>query len=92
MYTKWAVKQGFKGRLVDIDCSAGSGLKSATIDLEWQFAYGYLAGERGIHRMIGSFSETIREVPLGIASRSVCLTSFPSQYDAIVYLLYCALC
>uniref|UniRef100_A0A7N0ZWM0 Peptide chain release factor domain-containing protein n=1 Tax=Kalanchoe fedtschenkoi TaxID=63787 RepID=A0A7N0ZWM0_KALFE len=54
MYSKWAEKQGFKARIADMDSSASGGLKSATIDLEFQFAYGYLAGERGIHHMISS--------------------------------------
>ncbi|KAL9671105.1 hypothetical protein QQ045_008671 [Rhodiola kirilowii] len=95
MYTKWAAKRGFKGRLVDMNSSSGSGLKSATIDLEFQFAYGYLAGEKGIHRMISSYSKTVHEAAIAcvdvipvflnlepdlkIADEDVMITSTSSQ-------------
>ncbi|KAK2975280.1 hypothetical protein RJ640_001140 [Escallonia rubra] len=54
MYTKWAGKQGFGGRIVEKCPSKHGGLKSATIEFESKYAYGYLSGERGIHRMISS--------------------------------------
>ncbi|CAM8876297.1 unnamed protein product [Rhodiola kirilowii] len=79
MYTKWAAKRGFKGRLVDMNSSSGSGLKSATIDLEFQFAYGYLAGEKGIHRMISSYSETVHEIwlPCLLQAAVACVDVIP---------------
>ncbi|XP_074320511.1 peptide chain release factor PrfB3, chloroplastic isoform X1 [Silene latifolia] len=54
MYIKWAEKKGHKGRVVDKYSSRGGGIKSATIEFEFEFAYGYLMGERGVHRMMGS--------------------------------------
>lgn len=52
MYTKWAKKQGYKGRVVEKRSSMNGGIKSATIEFEFKFAYGYLSGEMGVHNMI----------------------------------------
>ncbi|KAF5181308.1 Peptide chain release factor prfb3 protein [Thalictrum thalictroides] len=54
MYTKWAEKQGYNGRLVEKYSSKGGGIKSATLEFESEYAYGYLSGERGVHRMMRS--------------------------------------
>ncbi|XP_021283168.1 peptide chain release factor PrfB3, chloroplastic [Herrania umbratica] len=54
MYIKWAKKQGYRGRLVEKNLSADGGIKSATIEFEFEYAYGYLSGERGVHFMIRS--------------------------------------
>ncbi|XP_062117919.1 peptide chain release factor PrfB3, chloroplastic [Humulus lupulus] len=52
MYTKWGRKQGQKGRVVEKRPSTNGGIKSATIEFEFKYAYGYLSGERGVHFMI----------------------------------------
>lgn len=52
MYTKWAKRQGYKGRVVEKRSSMNGGIKLATIEFEFKFAYGYLSGERGVHHMI----------------------------------------
>ncbi|KAF9595078.1 hypothetical protein IFM89_036967 [Coptis chinensis] len=57
MYLKWAEKQGYKGRLVETYPSENGGVKSATIDFELEYAYGYLSGERGAHRKIKRSSD-----------------------------------
>lgn len=54
MYTKWARKQGYKGRIVEKSVSKSGGIKSATIEFESKYAYGYLSGERGVHRLTRS--------------------------------------
>ncbi|KAL2535020.1 Peptide chain release factor PrfB3 [Abeliophyllum distichum] len=54
MYMKWAEKQGHAVRIVERCSAKNGGIKSATIEFEFKFAYGYLSGERGVHRMIGS--------------------------------------
>ncbi|ESQ44352.1 hypothetical protein EUTSA_v10006006mg [Eutrema salsugineum] len=56
MYIKWAEKLGQNARVAE-KCSFMSnknGLNSATIEFEFEFAYGYLLGERGMHRLITS--------------------------------------
>lgn len=52
MYLKWAEKQGLRGRVVEKCLSKNGGIKSATIEFESKYAYGYLSGERGVHSMI----------------------------------------
>ncbi|KAK2651950.1 hypothetical protein Ddye_011806 [Dipteronia dyeriana] len=54
MYIKWAEKQGYKGRLVEKCCSENGGIKSATIEFEFEYAFGYLSGETGVHLLITS--------------------------------------
>lgn len=54
MYTKWAEKQGYKGRVVEKYASRKGGIKTATIEFESEYAYGHLSGERGVHHMIRS--------------------------------------
>ncbi|KAI9162070.1 hypothetical protein LWI28_023504 [Acer negundo] len=54
MYIKWAEKQGYKGRLVETRCSENGGIKSATIEFEFEYAFGYLSGETGVHLLITS--------------------------------------
>ncbi|GJM06413.1 MAG: peptide chain release factor 2 [marine bacterium B5-7] len=52
MYLRWAEKQGFKAELVE--CSAGevAGIKSATIHISGDYAYGWLRTESGVHRLV----------------------------------------
>lgn len=60
MYTKWARKQGYGGRIVEKCVLKKGGIKSATIEFESKYAYGYLSGERGVHRIIkGSRNESM---------------------------------
>lgn len=58
MYVKWAERQGHAGRIVERYPSNNGGLRSATIELEFKFAYGYLSGERGVHSVIRSSENT----------------------------------
>ncbi len=52
MYLRWGERQGFKTSLVE--CSAGevAGIKSATIEFQGEYAYGWLRTETGVHRLV----------------------------------------
>ncbi len=52
MYSMWAEKQGFTFSVVDKQEGDEAGLKSATIEIEGDYAYGYLKGETGVHRLV----------------------------------------
>lgn len=52
MYLKWAEKNGFKARLVEETRGAEAGIKSATIEIDGTYAYGYLQSEAGVHRLV----------------------------------------
>ncbi|XP_022862062.1 peptide chain release factor PrfB3, chloroplastic-like [Olea europaea var. sylvestris] len=52
MYMKWSKNQGHAVRLVERCLAKDGGIKSATIECEFKFAYGYLSGERGVHQII----------------------------------------
>lgn len=52
MYIRWAERHGFEVSLVDQLEGDGAGIKSATIEIKGKYAYGYLKGESGVHRLV----------------------------------------
>ncbi len=52
MYFRYAERKGFKVRLVDESRGTEAGIKSATFFVEGRYAYGYLKGEAGVHRLV----------------------------------------
>lgn len=52
MYTRWTEKNGFKLTVLDLAYADEAGIKSATLQIEGLYAYGFLKAERGIHRLI----------------------------------------
>lgn len=52
MYTRWAETQGYKVNLAEISQGDEAGLKSATLEIEGRYAYGYLKAEKGTHRLV----------------------------------------
>ncbi|MCB0820967.1 MAG: PCRF domain-containing protein, partial [Bacteroidetes bacterium] len=52
MYRMWAEKNRFKVTEVDLQDGDVAGIKSATIQIDGQFAFGYLKGESGVHRLV----------------------------------------
>lgn len=52
MYTRYAQSKGFKVSVLDYQDGDEAGIKSATILVEGEKAYGYLKGEKGVHRLV----------------------------------------
>ena len=52
MYTRWGERHGYNVKLLDWLDGEEAGLKSATIMIEGENAYGYLKGENGVHRLV----------------------------------------
>ena len=52
MYTRWAERHGFTYSIMDYQEADEAGIKSATIMIEGENAYGYLRGEHGVHRLV----------------------------------------
>ncbi len=52
MYLRWAEKRGFKVELLDEQPGSEAGIKSATFRVEGDYAYGLLATEAGVHRLV----------------------------------------
>ena len=52
MYVRWAERSGFKVSTVDIQLGEEVGIKGATLRIEGEHAFGYLACERGVHRLV----------------------------------------
>ena len=52
MYIMWGEKNGFKVREVELTDGETAGIKSCTLEFDGEFAYGYLKGENGVHRLV----------------------------------------
>ncbi len=52
MYLRWAEKKGFKTEIVELTPGEEAGIKSATVRVIGEYAYGYLKAEAGIHRLV----------------------------------------
>ena len=52
MYLRWAEKQGFKTEMNDYQDGEEAGIKSATFTVSGEYAFGLLAGETGVHRLV----------------------------------------
>lgn len=52
MYLMWGQKNGYKVVEIDRQDGDGAGIKSCVLELSGPFAYGYLKGENGVHRMV----------------------------------------
>ena len=71
MYTRWAERRGFKREVMDYQPGDEAGIKSVTITLSGDYAYGLLSAEAGVHRLV-------RISPFDQAARRH--TSFASLY------------
>jgi len=52
MYLRWAENKGFKTDIIDMSEGEEAGIKSVTIAVEGDYAYGYLRPEKGVHRLV----------------------------------------
>ena len=52
MYTRWCEKQGYKVETLDLIPGDEAGIKSVTLKVTGEYAYGYLKAEKGIHRLV----------------------------------------
>jgi peptide chain release factor 2 len=52
MYTMWAQKKGFKVTELDYNDGDMAGIKSVSLQIDGGYAYGYLKGENGVHRLV----------------------------------------
>ncbi len=52
MYMRWAERRGFKVKVVDESPGEEAGLKSATLEIQGENAYGWLKTEAGVHRLV----------------------------------------
>jgi peptide chain release factor 2 len=71
MYMRWMERRGFKKELIDYQPGEEAGLKSATVTVTGEYAYGLLSAEAGVHRLV-------RISPFDQAARRH--TSFASVY------------
>ena len=52
MYTRWAGKKNYQVTMAEMSEGDEAGIKSVTIEIEGRYAYGYLKGEKGTHRLV----------------------------------------
>ncbi len=52
MYLKWAASRGFDAEVIDSQAGEVAGMKSATVEIKGEYAYGWLRTETGVHRLV----------------------------------------
>ena len=52
MYTRWGEQHNYDVDVMDLLAAEEAGIKSVTLEITGQFAYGYLSAERGVHRLV----------------------------------------
>jgi peptide chain release factor 2 len=52
MYLRWAERRDFKAEIIDVQAGEEAGIRSATIGIAGDYAYGYLNSEQGVHRLV----------------------------------------
>jgi peptide chain release factor 2 len=52
MYQRWAERHGYDLHVLDLQPGEEAGIKSATLEIRGQYAYGYLKSEKGVHRLV----------------------------------------
>ncbi|NPB03879.1 MAG: peptide chain release factor 2 [Thermotogae bacterium] len=52
MYLRWAERRGYRVSVLDYQRGETAGIKSATLLIQGPYAYGYLKGEKGVHRLV----------------------------------------
>jgi len=52
MYLRWAEKRGFETEILDLTEGEEAGIKSVTIAMDGDYAFGYLRSEKGVHRLV----------------------------------------
>ena len=52
MYVRWAERKGYKVNFFDVDFNEAAGIKSAILKIDGPYAFGYLKGEIGVHRLV----------------------------------------
>jgi peptide chain release factor 2 len=73
MYSRYAEKNGYKLKIADMQNGDEVGIKSCILEIEGEFAYGYLKSENGVHRLV-------RLSPFNAQNKR--MTSFTSVYVA----------
>ena len=52
MYLRWAEKRSYRTQILDFQPGEEAGIKSATVEMEGEYAFGYARAESGIHRLV----------------------------------------
>ena len=52
MYTRWAERRGYSVAVLDLIPGEEAGIKSVSMEIEGDYAYGYLKAEKGVHRLV----------------------------------------
>ncbi len=73
MYTRWSEAKGYKIKVADMQPGDEAGIKNCILEIEGNYAYGYLKSENGVHRLV-------RLSPFNAQNKR--MTSFTSVYVA----------
>ncbi|KAL6531465.1 hypothetical protein OROMI_027828 [Orobanche minor] len=66
MYVRWGKNQRFKTKVAEKSMGEEDGTKSATIDVEGRYVYGYISGEKGTHHIVQQYSKGLLQDSLNV--------------------------
>jgi peptide chain release factor 2 len=52
MYRRWAERRGYRVTVLDLEPGEEAGIKSASLEIQGEYAYGFLKAEKGVHRLV----------------------------------------
>src|SRR4051812_28890623 len=70
MYQRWIERNGFTAQTIDVQVGEEVGIKSTTLLMQDEYAYGYLNTERGVHRLLPTYSFRYSQTRAAPASRA----------------------
>ena len=62
MYLRWGESKGFKTTLTEVSAGEVAGIKSATVQFEGEYAFGWLRTETGVHRLVRNHRLIVADV------------------------------